>query len=205
MKTAKCLGGTIFIVAFVAGAALGAESNMAGSKHDMRLTNSNRELCLPCHTPHGGDETVGYLWNHAYQPASAFTTWENATLGDESLMCMGCHDGQTVRDNYGGGKNSAGYVLVGPPAIGTDLTDDHPVGVEYPNSSRYAEKTTGEDGDPVVDIGDGKHLPLYRNATTGRDQVECATCHAVHNHTKDYLLRYENTGSALCLGCHAAW
>ncbi|NQT19315.1 MAG: hypothetical protein HQ592_06395 [Planctomycetes bacterium] len=207
MRAVKRIIGIALVSALVIGPPWTGESlaNMKNSKHDLRGSNSNAELCLPCHTPHDGDDTVGYLWNHAYQPGTAFTTWEGATLGDESLMCLGCHDGQTVRDNYTGGDNSGGWILTGRSSVGMKLTDDHPVGIEYPDSSRYAEKTIIYEDQEGIDAGSGKYLPLYENATTGKVQVECATCHAVHNTSKDYLLRFVNDGSAMCIACHATW
>ena len=113
-------------------------------------------------------------------------------------------DGQTSRDSYGGGKNT-NYPVTGPPAVGIDLTNDHPVGVGYPDSGRYAEKTILWGDQSGIDAGPGKYLPLYTNPTTAEDQVECATCHAVHDTDNDYFLRFSNEGSFMCYACHAQW
>ncbi len=66
------------------------------------------EVCVFCHTPHGGLLT-GPLWNHSMPSASSFTHYNSVTLSnylqgldfernvnDESLLCMACHDGSVA-------------------------------------------------------------------------------------------------------------
>ncbi len=61
------------------------------------------EICVFCHTPHGGSLT-GALWNRN-NPASTWSHYNSATMSidpglavgrapnDESLICLSCHDG----------------------------------------------------------------------------------------------------------------
>jgi hypothetical protein len=61
------------------------------------------EICVFCHTPHGGSLT-GALWNRS-NPTSAWSHYNSATMSidsglavgrapnDESLLCLSCHDG----------------------------------------------------------------------------------------------------------------
>ncbi len=169
---------------------------LAGSDHDFSGSVwSGGEICLPCHTPHNSDTTMGYLWNHAYPDDASFTKHEGATLQSYSLMCLGCHDGQTAIDSVGGA--TGGTVVSGSENIGTDLTDDHPVGIPYPSGaySRYAPTTMGWGG---AQPGVGDFLPLFGPS----NQIECTTCHSPHAGDTDYFLRIDNTGSALCITCH---
>lgn len=81
--------------------------------------------------------------------------------------------------------------MTGGALFGTDLSNDHPIAVTYNTAL-----------DPAFNaILNGKVgvLPLYG---AGKNQVECGTCHNVHNNTIDPFLRATNTGSALCLTCH---
>ena len=187
----------VFVLALSSVVAAGT----ADTSHNLSATNDNSEVCLPCHIPHDSDETIGFLWNHAYPEDSAFDVYEGADLGMETLSCMGCHDGQTTRDDYFGGHNGGG-VLTGRAALGTVLTNDHPVGIEYPADSRYAAKGTTSTGVTGINAGPGKDLPLFSNE--GVDQIECSTCHSAHS-TEEHFLRFSNNGSALCLACHTSW
>jgi len=76
------------------------------------------EVCVFCHTPHGGLLT-GPLWNHSLPSASSFTHYNSATISgylsglsatrdvnDESLLCMACHDGSVAIDHLINNPNS---------------------------------------------------------------------------------------------------
>jgi len=136
-----------------------ALAGIAGSKHDLtaigntyNTQDATAEICAFCHTPHGGLSTAP-LWNRG-SPAGPFSTYTSATLDGETLAvgsisaaCLSCHDGATALDllinkpgsgGYNPGGLSAGYVWnggstigAGITQIGTDLTNDHPVGVPY--------------------------------------------------------------------------
>ena len=72
--------------------------------------------------------------------------------------------------------------------IGTDLSDDHPVSVNYGGAAN------GLNASPTL----GTVTPLFGN------KVECASCHEVHNSAGvTNLLVMSPQNSALCLSCHA--
>ena len=98
-------------------------------------------------------------------------------------------------------------------SIGTDLKNDHPVGVTFPtiNGNGTDFNTPGGtkgsasffdmDGDTSMDKED---IRVYGG------KVECASCHDPHgvqsggpsSQFKPTFLRVDNAGSALCLTCH---
>jgi hypothetical protein len=167
--------------AFVAGSAM---AGIANTKHNLgttqpsaannSTTDGTGEICIFCHTPHGGDTGAAVpLWNKRLTSAT-FTTYDDlgtSTLdagildvGSVSLACLTCHDGTQAIDNIrnnggsglfdasGGGDlgltwtwdspngslDSNGQFVAGPDTggsnittIGTDLRNDHPIGVQY--------------------------------------------------------------------------
>lgn len=150
-----------------------------------------------------------------------------APVGSISMACLSCHDGTQAMDNIinapgsggfdttGGGAdgrtftwtgqtvNAAGRLSSGVALLGTDLSNDHPIGIQYCGGgltgSGATVTGTCRDGDFVqpqtqtintnqvfwVDTGGaGKQrtdLPLYVRATGGLGPlVECASCHDPH-------------------------
>jgi predicted CXXCH cytochrome family protein len=157
------------------------------------------QVCLPCHTPHNallaGEDNV--LWNHA-ETAETFIMYSSSAGQPEgpSKMCLSCHDGVTAIDNYGG-NGGTGIVITGSAALGTDLSDDHPIGIEYPTSSPsdYNDPSTF---DPGIGGGEGVHLVEIG----GLERVECTSCHNVHNNGLGNFLLVPIQESYLCLQCH---
>ncbi len=157
------------------------------------------QVCIPCHTPHNallyGDENV--LWNHA-ETEETFIMYKNTAGQPEgpSKMCLSCHDGVTAIDNYGG-NGGTGIVITGARALGPDLSNDHPIGIEYPTAlpaefndpATFAPGVGGGPGVRLVDIG-------------GVDRVECTSCHNVHNNGLGTFLRVPLQESYICLQCH---
>lgn len=87
------------------------------------------EVCVFCHTPHGGSLT-GPLWNHSLPAANSFTHYNSATVSsylsglpvsrnvnDESLLCMACHDGSVGATHLINNPNSLAPAEV-PTIIG---------------------------------------------------------------------------------------
>ncbi len=184
------------VTLLVAAASSWAQTGITNTDHDLRneisgLTN----ICLPCHTPHKADITVDSapLWNHALttQTFTMYTTLTGRT-GDPdgpSKLCLSCHDGVTALDSYGGQTGS--NVMTGDHAVGTDLRDDHPIGLPYPTTGDYnAATSVTAAGLFLFDVG------------TEVNRVECGSCHNPHNNTNGEFLRISNDASALCLTCH---
>jgi len=104
--------------------------------------------------------------------------------------------------------------------IGTDLSNDHPVGINFPAASGVGSGfnlPTGSKGTArYFEVSANGHMDkdevrLYD--TGGAVKVECASCHDPHGvldpenspYFKPTFLRVKNgaaAGSALCLTCH---
>lgn len=123
------------------------------------VTIPGNQICLPCHTPHNallsGDANV--LWNHA-ETGETFVMYKSTAGQPEgpSKLCLSCHDGVTAIDNYGG-TGGTGIVMTGRAALGTDLSNDHPIGIEYPTAlpAEYKDPSTfaaGIGGGPGVKL-----------------------------------------------------
>ena len=188
-----------FTIMFVAAIATVGFSQISGSAHDFSgaaWNTGTTEICIVCHTPHNANTTTGtVLWNRtttitAFTPYSSATFQGSATItvpGGISLLCLSCHDGSIALENYGG--VTTGVTLIGT-AIGDDLSTEHPISFAYDNDLFLAD---GGLYDPAV--------AAVSDLLFG-DQLECASCHDVHNAGFDNLLRMDNAGSALCLTCH---
>lgn len=216
MKTRKPMKSRVLILAGVAATTVGVVSMsitaqnapITGSAHDFSALGwSNSQICLPCHIPHGADTTVARapLWNHELTQAT-YTLFDGGTapwneaLDSGSILCMSCHDGTVALDSFGG---KAGSTFIGGNGLlGTDLSDDHPVGATgvYPvaGNSRFQPAASWEHP-----AGSGRMFlqDLEVNGVMER-VVGCTTCHNVHNTVHPYMLRKTNDGSSLCLTCH---
>ncbi len=155
-----------------------------------------------------------------------------------SLACLSCHDGTQAMDSVlnapGSGLYDATGVQTIDGGIGTmasisggnpipdlgegtgDLSNDHPVSMEYAGTTGLAYGTpyvTADftdkafNGINVVNTksfaSDGTNsLPLYNKG--GNTFVECASCHDPHDAAGigETFLRVSNAGSAVCVTCH---
>ena len=184
-------------------------SQISGTSHDFTGSawNTTGELCIVCHTPHNGDMTVATapLWNHKVTAVAAYTVYSSSTLdatvgqpGDESKLCLSCHDGTVALENCGGVTTGTNLIASGNPTyVGTDLTNDHPI------SFTYDAALSGTDA--------GLHNPTTTNSGLGgtisadmlfSGKMQCASCHDVHDNTHGSFLRVSNVASALCITCH---
>jgi len=200
----KILGATLGLV-LVAGLA-GAQ--IATSEHDFSGQGwGTNEICQPCHTPHNASTALPVvLWNHEVT-AATYTLYDsptmNATTGQPegvSKACLSCHDGTVALDSFGG---STGTRFIGGGAnFGTDLSNDHPVSFTYDNA--LATVDGGLHPPTTAASGLGGTIAADMLFGAASDQVECASCHDVHNAANlPSLLLKSNAGSALCLTCHA--
>ena len=220
MRKALAIASILVLVA--AGVAL---AGVGGTPHDLRGTsavNNSQEVCAACHTPHGAVSSAnGPLWNRS-QAAQSYTFYSSSTfdmtvngLGPKSLACLTCHNGVTSSlVNAPGPGSGAGvtWQMTNPSnneaIIGTDLSNDHPVGFTYdPNAD------LNNNGFPAVNQATNEigTTGLYVfDENVGNDQMECATCHDVHDtvtyagkgNTTVHFLRMSNAGSAMCAACH---
>jgi predicted CXXCH cytochrome family protein len=140
--------------------AISAQAQIVGSQHDMTTggnaqgSGASDQVCVYCHTPHGSDSSASApLWNKVFT-AGPFTRYSSlntttfdsneAPVGSVSLACLSCHDGTQAMDVVinspgSGGWNPAGSsigglgVMTGAPVpmLETDLTNDHPISMQY--------------------------------------------------------------------------
>jgi hypothetical protein len=195
-------------------------------------TQQSGEICVWCHTPHAANNTgaTGFtgapLWNKA-TPTGTYTmygttiagTAPDATPNGISKACLSCHDGVNAINSLVNAAGSGGVVAAGAnvafggtaagtafpmPAgstnLGTSLADDHPVSITYTAGHASLVATTAGFGTSTVST-------VLRGG-----KVECSSCHDPHAAVGDTIpqgtagalfLRMSNSGSALCIACHA--
>lgn len=207
---------SLMLVLVMAGAAF---AGVAGTVHD--LSAGAGEICVACHTPHGAvASTNGPLWNRL-QASQAYIPYTSATFdmgpaaisAPQSIACLTCHNGvaSTVVNAPGPGTTSPSSYDIAAGAIanwdatpnpfaniGTDLSNDHPIGFTYNETADVQNN-----GFPAVVANQIGATGMYVFA----GQMECATCHDVHNQAVPsrspvYFLRMANTNSGMCLACH---
>jgi hypothetical protein len=216
-----------------------ARAGIVGSAHDFASSIGNGQICLPCHTPHGANDAAkgtngaGPLWNHALPAKKTGYTYtlydasgapESVTtdLDPNTILCMGCHDGVSFTDAYGGATGS--QLINVSSRIGNgagDLTGNHPIG----SAAKYPVNA----GDPTLsnasDMNDPKNFPNgMKLKPMGTDYVVgCTSCHEPHKRGGNPDMTWRNNsgsvsitqsaqggavttltvpGSALCLTCH---
>lgn len=194
-----------FSTATLGGGANGAHNFQDGSGGDANaytfalstVAGDGNGVCAVCHTPHNAASALP-LWDHDAS-ATSFTTYPQTATMDAtvnapagaSLLCLGCHDGTANLDSYGGNTGSIAIAAGDSYANFTnDLSNDHPISVAYP-----ADAPTAAAQQMVDPAGIGAYI------ISGN--VECASCHSMHNPGQiQGLLRTTNDNSALCLTCH---
>lgn len=209
---------------------------------------SDQAVCKPCHTPHNAiaADITGRIWAHTLStnatyiyhgskvtPADGVTSADGTSslslteLDGATRLCLSCHDGTVALDSFMGRNAPAsdGVVMGGDPNhgstaanLGTDLSNDHPVGYR----AMYKDTTIGGRNKPYADAkaaglkfatsptavsaADLAKLPAGTTLTyTNYPSVSCVTCHDTHNGSvpaERGLLRVSNLGSKICLTCH---
>ncbi|ABQ27987.1 cytochrome c3 family protein [Geotalea uraniireducens] len=124
-----------------------------------------------------------------------------------SLLCMTCHDGATTMggatlNNQPYGLSAAqsnvqsagvGVVITGAANLGTDLTNDHPVNIDY---AKAVVTVNNARPGSLADTTAATGLPFQNGI------MECSSCHNVHDNAIAPFLRGSLAGSGLCLKCH---
>jgi predicted CXXCH cytochrome family protein len=197
----QLIGTLVVAAALVALPTAAFAQGISGTSHDLSAGAGGGEICVVCHVPHDALAVAeAPLWNHTATVAS-FTMYDSLTMdaadpagpGGISLLCLSCHDGSVALDALGGAAGAGGSIPAASQ-VGTDLSYDHPISIDYNSGD------TGLNADSTV-------VPALGGATIavgmlfGGD-VECASCHDPHDATNPPFLVMANTGSALCLTCH---
>lgn len=126
--TARWLLGAVLL----AGMSTAVTAQIATTKHNLgstgtivgqNQTTNTGEVCVFCHTPHGGDITYfgAPLWNKNIVTGAVYTTYSSTTMeaqkandgvggiGSVSLPCLSCHDGTQAMDNILNAPGSGGF------------------------------------------------------------------------------------------------
>lgn len=217
---------------------VGSQHDLTTGGNAQGSTANTDEVCVFCHTPHGSDTSAPVpLWNKVLGAPGSYTQYstlqtptfdsEEAPVGSVSLACLSCHDGTQAMDVVlnspgSGGYNPAGSeidpvaigVMTGTPVpmLGTDLTNDHPISMQYGGGGPLATDAdgpyTGVLGDPdftapqkatvntnaiwwvdspvgTAGTREKTDMILYARNDLGTVQpfVECGSCHDPHNDT----------------------
>lgn len=139
-------------------------------------------LCLNCHDGSTGVSAVRNPPNSGWVDTVGFVGHSTMTPGQSFGECGLCH---TPGGLYGGGIHFATHAY-----MGTDLGDDHPIGIGFP----AAAVDNGFNLPPTA--AGWTDVPLFAG------KIECSTCHDVHDPQNVPFLNVDNSGSALCLRCH---
>jgi len=203
---------TLVAIAAVSFASSAFAAGITGSGHDFSGKGyGTTEICRPCHGAHNGNQTIAPLWNHAATTATGFTTYSSssmqATVGQPqgiSLACLSCHDGTVAVDSFGGVTGTHPILSTSSSYLGKNLANDHPVSFKYDDALATSDGSLYK---PTLDVRaslGGKTINAVLLFGAAKDQVECASCHDVHN-TAGFLkmLVMDNTAaSKLCMTCH---
>lgn len=184
-----------------------AGAQFAQSVHDFSAPGmTTTESCRPCHTLQVGPTSQPVvLWNS--EPASgAYTVYASPTMNaltgqpqGVSKACLSCHDGTVASASFRGAVSTT---VIGPANLAKDLSNDHPISLTYNDALAVAD---GELHSPTTQAS-GLGGTISSDMLFGSDnsQLECASCHDVHNASnQEYLLVKSNARSALCMTCHA--
>ena len=203
-------------MAMVSVACHAAAGSIRGSAHDFTISNwansVNGDFCVTCHdqSVSGGESAAGVQWNHAssvanYVTYSSFAHKDTAAQpGALSKLCLSCHDGTVALDAFGDSMGTGQFIST-TNSIGTNLSNSHPVGIYY---------DTGRDStlvDPRTSIGIPGCKPSNDCSLSSmmlyNGQLECPSCHDVHNKNtppnERGLLKESATGSKICKVCHS--
>ncbi len=215
---------------------VGSQHDLTSSGQGQGGGANTDQVCVFCHTPHGASTDPNAsvpLWNKVLGDPTTYTQYSSlgtvsldgteAPVGSVSLACLSCHDGTQAMDVVlnqpgSGGFNPGGGNIggIGPmqgtpvPVLGLDLTDDHPISIQYGGGGATSADAdgpfTGALGDtdfeapvkatinntPVwwVDsvvgtpnIREKTDMILYTRDDLGPTEpfVECGSCHDPHN------------------------
>lgn len=178
----------------------------------------------------------------------------SASVGSVSIACLSCHDGTAAMNSVinapGSGLTNAAFSAgawtagTGPTPVNTangrmgtgvanlttDLSNDHPIGIQYCGGGINGASGAGTctDSDFVAPtstlIGSTRVFWVETGGNTTRNKtdmvlynrdfgagatpagvgpsVECASCHDPHTDVNPTFLRRSNAQSAVCLSCH---
>lgn len=198
-----------------------SQLNTSSLNGTVTTPGANSLMCLSCHDGTTAIDSIinmpgsgRYLASQASSQTKAFLdTWkkpDGSTTSHnklDSVGCLSCHSPTTE-------IGATDFTVF---KIGTDLRNDHPVGINYP-------PTNGSGTDfntPGGTQGDSRYFDFNGNGRMDKSEirvydsgqgpeVECASCHDPHGVPSagtgstffPTFLRRDNAGSAVCQTCH---
>ncbi|MBL0122587.1 MAG: hypothetical protein IPP88_07580 [Betaproteobacteria bacterium] len=218
MRNNRFIHGVIALVAISAAVSLALAQkipDVRNTKHNLSVTGpgpvkaqSESQVCVFCHTPHGAESLPAPLWNR-HQSGATYTPYTSSSLeanaaelanspGGSSKLCLSCHDGTMAIGNINvlngqapaivalAGTAVGGTMPVGAGAdtgftrnLGINLTNDHPI------SFTYDAQLAVDDGE--LRVPDGVNVGTRLAGVNPKPklplengQMQCATCHDPH-------------------------
>jgi hypothetical protein len=195
----------VLLLAALTGAQTNPTTDVLGV-HDLSsgaspVRGPNANACLYCHAPHSA-LSGGQLWNQTLStneyilyPDSTSTPSTPSKVGVASQRCLSCHDG-----SVGVGSMVVGGALQMTGSLGSNM------GAQLQGSHPFSMQPQLKDDATLVSTLVAAHTTKDATVSLVENNIECRTCHDVHNQYRDlrspkFLVR-ENVGGGLCFACH---
>lgn len=206
--------------------------SVVASSHDMIASGfasvsggAPTEVCIFCHTPHGAQASVTQapLWNAVPEASldAAYSVYTSSTTNfvstvpginaTDARLCLSCHDGsvgEPVNMPNVGSLTITAAVMDANAVIGTNLSNDHPIGMNLGTTPETADLrydgTSNMRTIAAIKTNFGGATPFFGSTDDSINIMWCSSCHDVHDSDplKAPFLRKSNVGSALCKACH---
>lgn len=208
------------------GLGIGGSGSTAGYKpYTMVGSNSSGSaavggMSLACLSCHDGTQAMDAMFN---APGSGPGAGTGLSAASQSGYVWSAGTGDVGGSFAQGGTTGANTVIHALSAaitwLGTDLSNDHPIGMQYCGGVSagncldldFKAPTKGGVGNKVGTNFTGNNtnsvggvLKLFGGTATSAGTVECATCHDPHisDPGTALFLRVTPVASAICLTCH---
>ena len=201
----------------------------SGTMNSTAPTNLAGHMSLACLSCHDGTQAMDNVVNSPGQGGFNKNNYLNGLRLGQTVSSGGVTSG-TATGWYAGSNditsaeyNTAdttdGRLLTGAGVdfIGTDLSNDHPIGMAYCGGNQTAAGANTGCNDMAFNgaitglgsqfevgtdsAGTSSNMRIY-GTTVGSATVECGSCHDPHTDVNPTFLRKNNAGSAVCLTCH---
>jgi len=195
----------LLVCLLIAPLAMGV-GNIADTAHNLSTSGKGQfksetesRICIFCHTTHTASIDAP-MWNRR---SNGYTNYESSTSdatkgkkGGSSKLCLSCHDGTIAlgdmvsgkRNKREGNNDLKKTFLKGRSNLGTDLSNDHPVGIVYDTELQMA--------DSGLLNPEGVDLPMVDS------EIQCSSCHDPHSDMIPPFLHKSTLNGELCISCH---